>query len=519
MNFKFWQKRSLENPETPLSNPASWLVGGMGGETLSPDQALGLTPVYNAITIISETVAQLPLNLHERKDGNTEIARDNPLHALVSVKPFRHYGSFHWRQVQQANALGWGNGWAHIERNGRGDAKALRLLDPSKTHAELKNGEKIIVTFVNNKPFVLPDRDVLHIPAMSFDGIQGKSPITVAKDAITSADAGQKYGKQFFTNGASWGSTVTVPDNYGTENYTAMKNAIENYKGRGYQGTLVLPASAVFNTLSMSPRDAQFIEGRQFAILEVARMFNIPADFLSYLEKSSFSNVTEMSARLIKYTISPWLRKWEEELSRKLLNDTQRKKFFFKFNTGGLLRGNLKERYDAYAVGINGGFIMRNEARGYEDLSEIDGLSEPMIPLNMVPQSELGKDLEKKSTSIRFESGLDVDQARKLATGINKALVEDLEEDRSISPLMPLIRDLSRRTVNIFEKVSSKEKSKRAEELSSFIVRNAVPMIETLCKIRGGDSCQQSIELGEWLEQKEALSEDDILNKLLEVGQ
>lgn len=490
MNLKFWQKRSLENPETPLASPSDWLVSGLSnGATLSPDQALGLTPVYNAITLISETVAQLPLSLYERNGEDTNRARDNDLNDLVGVQPYKHYGSFHWRQVQQAHALGWGNGYAHIERNARGSSVGIRLLDSSKTTAHLEEGRKFYVTMVNGKGFPIRYEDMLHIPAMAFDGLAGRSPITVAKDSVSGADAAQKFSKGFYANGSHWGSTLSIPDSFGSENFNAMQEAVKKYKGQGYSGTLVIPSSAELKALSMSPKDSQFIEGRQFSVLEVARIFNLPADFLSYLEKSSFNNTTEMSIRLVRYTLVPWLTKWENELNIKLLTKEQRKTLFFKFNTGGLLRGTLKERYEAYKTGIDSGVLVRNEARALEDLNQIDGLSEPLVPLNMVTQGQLD------------------------------ALKEEEKDDtRSIDVLAPQIRHTAKQFSTALEKINAKEPAKRAEELAGYVLRNIKPLIETIINLEGGDLESRLIDFGEWVDSQDNLDTETIFNKLTEVS-
>ena len=502
MNLKFWQKRSLENPNTPLSNPASWLVSALQGSDLTPEQALGLTPIYNAITIISETVAQLPLGLYRREGEDTVVARDDPLHDLVSMKAYKDYGTFHWRQVQQAHALAWGNGYAHIERNMRGDAVGLRLLDAGQTDVKRVDGVKVYVTIINGKAFTLRYEDVLHIPAMAFDGLLGKSPITVARESVSTASAAQKSGQQFFTNGSSWGSTVTIPDNYGTANFEAMKSGIEKYKGQGYSGTLVLPGGAELKALSMSPKDAQFIEGRQFNVLEAARMFNIPADFLSYLEKSSFNNTTEMSIRLLRYTLTPWLVKWENELNIKLLSEEQRKTLFFKFNTGGLLRGTQSERYESYGKGINAGFLMRNEARALEDMNQIDGLSEPLIPLNMVDPEGADSDTDDEPKNEPVKPDDNEDEDRSLAL---------------INAMQPQLRHVANQLQNTLNKLSNEDSEKRNKDLAAYLCRNVKPVLESLTIIQGGDAEARLVAFGDWVGTQSSLDSFNIVDKLIEV--
>lgn len=364
-----------------------WIRGGdatASGEHVTPEAAAGLPAVYDAIRILSETVAQLPLNLYRTSNGRREIQVDNPLHQLVHVAPHPDFTSFTWRELMQTMVVGWGNGYANIERNGRQEPRALDPLLAAETRVIRENGRLVYINNRSGREVRMDPANVLHIPALSFDGIMGRSPIRVARESLGVGMASQKFGGQFFGNGAHMGTIVKHPKALGNEGRNNLKAAWDKFRGAGYQGAIVVEEGMDVSRLAIPPNEAQFIETRKFSVTDVARIFNIPPHMLGDLEKATFSNISEQSIQFLRFTMTPWLIKWEHELNRKLLTDAQRRAgFYFKFVVQGLMRGTQKERYDSYHLAIVDGWMNRNEVRELEDMNPEDGLSEFLVPMNM----------------------------------------------------------------------------------------------------------------------------------------
>lgn len=382
------KRSSPENPTTSLSKPADWLTAFFGGGpsaagvTVNEETALGLTTVYSAISLLSETVAQLPLVLYRRTQKGREPVPEHPS-ARVIRRPYDGMTSFRWRELVQGHALSWGNGYAHIERNVFGHPLRLVPQMPSAANVVMQGGKTVYQFRRGTLDYAVKPDDVLHVPAFGYDGLKGKSPIQVAREAIGLGLAAQKFGATFFGNGASLGGILKHPKSLGVDGRTKLKTAWDKMKGEGYQGVAVLEEGMDYTRIGIPPEDAQFIETRKFTRSEIAAIYKIPPHMLADLEKSSFNNIQEQSIQFLRFTMMPWLIKWEEELNAKLLTDEEQTEYFFKFTVQGLLRGTQKDRYDAYNIGLNGGWLNRNEVRGWEELDQVDGLDEFLAPMNM----------------------------------------------------------------------------------------------------------------------------------------
>lgn len=223
----------------------------------------------------------------------------------------------------------------------------------------MKNGT------VNLKP-----SDVLHVPGLGFDGLVGYSPIAMAKNAIGMAIACGEYGAKFFANGATPGGLLEFP---GT-----VKNpdAIRESWNKGFSGSnshkiAILEEGMKYTPISISPEQAQFLETRKFQIDEIARIFRVPPHMVGDLEKSSFSNIEQQSLEFVKYTLEPWIVRWEQSLNRALLSDSEKTAYFVKFNVDGLLRGDYQSRMNGYATARQNGWMSANDIRELENLDRI----------------------------------------------------------------------------------------------------------------------------------------------------
>ena len=501
----FWQKRaSLENPSTSISaENANDIIGGaMGtGKTASkikvtPETANGLSAVYAAIGLISETIAQLPLNLHERTERGSKIAADHPLHALLHSSPNEESTSLVWRETMQGASLGWGNGFSFISRGTHsGTPLALELLNPDKTKpARRPNGKLYYITEINGAEYEIDAVDMLHIPARTRDGVMGISPIREHAETIGLGMAATKFGAEFFGNGASLGGVLEMEKSLGKDAKTKLKTAWENLKGGGYQGVAVLEEGLKYNRIGIPPNEAQFLETRRFQVTEIARIYNVPPHMLRDLEKSSFSNITEQSIEFMRYSMTPWLIKWEQELNRKLLTREEQKKYYFKFNVGGLLRGTQVQRYEAYNTGIIAGFLSRNDCREYEDLDRVDGLDAYLVPLNMAVVGQEPEQPEKP---------------------------EETDAERALAPIAKRSAEaLANWLAKVTEGASGddgKLAEKLAKGLGDAVARHANPFIESRCMLIGGNAEKKADEFKSWLLNQppfEPVTEQQILEAL-----
>ena len=239
----------------------------------------------------------------------------------------------------------------------------------------------------------LSSRDVLHIPGLGFDGLVGYSPIAMAKNAIGLAIATEEYGSKFFANGATPGGILEHPGV--VKDPERVRESWNSAFGGSANANkvAVLEEGMKYTPISISPEQAQFLETRKFQIDEIARIFRVPPHMIGDLEKSSFSNIEQQSLEFVKYTLDPWVCRWEQSMQRALLKADEKTLYFLKFNVDGLLRGDYQSRMNGYAVGRQNGWMSANDIRELENLDRIakeDGGDLYLVNGNMVPLVSAG---------------------------------------------------------------------------------------------------------------------------------
>lgn len=217
----------------------------------------------------------------------------------------------------------------------------------------------------------LQPHDVLHIPGLGFDGLVGYSPIAMAKNAIGMAIACEEYGAKFFANGAAPSGVLEHPGTI--KDPSRVRESWQATFGGSANANkvAVLEEGMKYTPISISPNEAQFLETRKFQIDEIARIFRVPPHMVGDLEKSSFSNIEQQSLEFVKYTLDPWVARWEQAMVRALLTQEEKKTYFFKFNVDGLLRGDYQSRMNGYATARQNGWMSANDIRELENLDRI----------------------------------------------------------------------------------------------------------------------------------------------------
>lgn len=376
-----FKARDKPKNRTPGSSYSFFFGGTTSGKPVNEHTAMQMTAVYSCVRILAEAVAGLPLHLYKyTASGGKEKALFHPLYFLLHDEPNPEMSSFVFRETLMTHLLLWGNAYAQIIRNGKGEVIALYPLMPNRMRVDRDSKGELYYSYtrysdeapaINGMTVTLRPSDVLHIPGLGFDGLVGYSPIAMAKNAIGLAMATEEYGAKFFANGAAPGGVLEHP---GT---IKDPQKVKESWNMAYQGSAnshrvaVLEEGMKYQPIGISPEQAQFLETRKFQINEIARIFRVPPHMVGDLEKSSFSNIEQQSLEFVKYTLDPWVIRWEQAISRSLLRFDEKKLLFAKFNVDGLLRGDYTSRMNGYAIGIQNGFMCPNDARALEDMDLI----------------------------------------------------------------------------------------------------------------------------------------------------
>lgn len=384
--------RSVENPSTPLSNPASWLTNLFGlptasGQIVNSETALSLPAVWRAVWLNSSTIASLPLKVFEKKDNNRQHLSNHPVEFLLQRKANKYMTAFIWRQLSMLHVQFWGNAYSLINYDNKLRANELLPFHPSEVEPIIsdKTGNLWYRFQTEKESFTVAAVHVLHLKGISFDGLKGKSALQVERENLGLALAAQKFGADFYQKGAHLDGVVEAP---GALSETGLKNLRESWEETYIKGgtrTAILDMDMKYKQIGIPPNDAQFIETRKFSVTDVARIFGIPPPLLFDLEKATYANVAKLVQGYEKFDLNPWLINIEQEINDKLFLESEKNIIFVKHSLEGLLRGDMKERVNYYKGLFQIGMLSSNEGRRKENMNDYENGNKKYILANLLP--------------------------------------------------------------------------------------------------------------------------------------
>jgi HK97 family phage portal protein len=372
----------------------------LAGVSVSEDTALNISAYWRGVALISGHIAAMPLFHYKRgKNGATERYVGSKLYKLLHDDPNEEMTSYTMREQMQAHLLTWGNAYAEIIWNTNYDPVALKPITPDRVEVFRDPLDLRIKYRIAPSNRIIQAEDILHIPGLGFDGIVGYSVINRARQSLGLTLAAERYGEAFFGNGASFGGALTSPDDLDTEQKKEVRAEIE----RLHQGPdrahrfLLLTNGMTYASMGIPPEQAQFLLTRKFQGLEIARWLGIPPHMIFDLDRATFSNIEQQGVDYYRNTLWTWCERWQQEIERKLIAPSERNLQYVEFLIDGVLRADIKTRYDAYHIGRQGGWLTINEIRGYENLNPVGTEGDMLLaPLNMIPLDKAGEYYDKK---------------------------------------------------------------------------------------------------------------------------
>ncbi len=344
------------------------------GLTINPDNALGISAFYAGVSLISQTIGQIDCITYERLPKGKKRATDYQLYTVLHDEPNPEMSPMVFKETLQAHLLTWGNAYCEIEWDPLYPVPtALWILRPDKMVVRRNEHGKIeyIYTLPNGNTGILPPNRVLHIPGFGFDGLIGYDPLSLWKEPLGLAKASEKFAGKVFT-GANLRYVLSHPEKVAIDTEKRMRASWEDlYNGLdNAHRTAILQEGVTLKEIGMPPEDMQMLESRMFQKEEIAMILHIPSRFLNVkTEASDYANVEQSGIEFVTYCLTPWLTRWEQEFDRKLIIGEYKGKYFTEFLTAGLMRGDLKSRYDAYAIGKNNGWLSPDEIRELENMN------------------------------------------------------------------------------------------------------------------------------------------------------
>jgi HK97 family phage portal protein len=363
------------------------------GATVTPETAMRLSWVYAAVRALAEDLAKVPLLLYRRLGRGKERATDHPVYRLLHDEPNPWQTSFEFREMLQSHVALAGDGFALITRV-RGEVRELLPVPPWRMEvARQTDGRPLYtLTWPDGQRTPVPPERLLHLPGLLFDGVRGLSPIGYQREAIGLGIQLTRHAAKLFKQGALLGGVIEHPQRLSEKAHARLKEDFEEKYTSVDQAhkVLLLEEGAKFTATGMTSRDAQFLEARKLGRSEIAAIFRLPPHKIGDLERSTFSNIEQQALEYVTDSLQPWFTRWEQRLTRALLPPEDRERYVVEHLVEGLLRGDFKTRMEGYAVGVQNGWLSRNEVRVKENMNPVDGLDEYLQPLNMQPSGSEG---------------------------------------------------------------------------------------------------------------------------------
>jgi HK97 family phage portal protein len=407
LNFEWTGFKRSESKENQKRSIDSILTGedilapSRAGVSITPESSLTISAVYAAVRTYADTIASLPINLIQESNDSRTKQLDNPLNKLISKQPNMTMTRFTFTQLLVEKLLLLGNAFFYIDW----DVMTMRpkelIFIPNELvkDVEVKRGVLQYTIILNDKERKLDQSNVLHFRGMGNE-LMGKSVIDYAKDNLGIGKAAENFGADFFNNGAAMSGIYEHDGELSDKAYNNLKSSIKNRLSEKH-AVLLLEEGVKFRQTTIPPETAQFLQTREFSVVDVARWFKLPPQMLYDLTKSTYNNVEQQNLNFLIHSLTPYLVSIEQEYDRKLLQEAEKDDHFFKYNMNALLRGDIESRSKAYQLYINNGIMSINEVRKLEDLDPITGGDRLYMPINIAPIDEDG------SNQINKEDGTD----------------------------------------------------------------------------------------------------------------
>ncbi len=352
--------------------------------------ALSCMAVYAAVRLLSETIGSLPGHVMRETDGGKQKALSHPLYSIIHDQANPEQTAMEWRETAMGHLLLRGNHFSEKQYDNSGRLLALWPIHPDRVQVRRLAANaplSYLIAIPGGGTVTLGPEQILHLRGMGSNGITGYSPIAIARQAIGLAVAAQEYGARLFKNDTRPGGVLEHPGKLSDPAYTRLRRSIEE-QHQGLSNAhrmMILEEGMKWSQIGINPDDAQFLESRKFSVTETARLFNIPPHFLRDLERATFSNIEQQGIEFVVYTLRPWLVRFEQRMNIELLSPQDRITHFVRFNVDGLLRGDIKTRFESYQLAKQNGWLNADEIRELEDMNPIPGGSgqEYWQPINI----------------------------------------------------------------------------------------------------------------------------------------
>jgi HK97 family phage portal protein len=356
---------------------------------VNEQSALAISTVYACTYKIASTLASLNLEIYERNGRNIQPADNHPAYGVIKDTPNQVMTAYEFWETIISHAVINGCGYAIIERDGSGYARRMLIADYYEVDRMPTETEEGYIYRVKDYGMVQPEN------MLEVCNLQRKSPIRLHRENLGLAKAAQDFGANYFGSDGQMTGILSSDQPLTKEQMTVIQGSWN--KASGQAGTKLLPFGFKYNRISISPDEAQFIETRKFQAEEICRIFSVPPALVQLESQTTYNNVEQQNLMFARHTISPWAKRIEQEIDRKLLMANERPRIYSKFNLNDLFRGDMQARATFYREMTQIGALSINEVRMKEEMNPVDGGDTHTVQVNQIALDRLGAYSDKIS--------------------------------------------------------------------------------------------------------------------------
>ena len=349
------------------------------GVAVNSDSAMRLVTVYNCVKVLYNCISQMPCQLMEDVNDVKNKATNHPLYKVISKRPNG------WLTASEL----WGKAIVDVSMRGNfvafktmvgKNVREILPINPDRLQ-EIKQNPDFSLSYKiagpnGEAPQDYPQSKVFHIRGLSLDGITGMNPIQYARECIGLGMAGEKFLAQYFGKGMHPGAIVEHPLTLSAPNHKNLREALkEKYAGlNNAQDLMLLDEGMKITFPGIKLVDQQFLELMKMTEAQICGMFGVPLILVQAgSTPATYASSVQFKQSFVDFTLAPIAVSFESSINRDLLTEAEQNTLYSKFNMGSLLRGNMAERFAAYAIGITNKFMNSNQARALEDWNPREG--------------------------------------------------------------------------------------------------------------------------------------------------
>lgn len=402
------ERRSTDYTEYSLNDPAllDFLGLSPGEVNVYGKNALKEATVYACIKILAESLSKLPLKIYREDETGVNKAVKHYLYKLLKLRPNPYMSASDFAKCNETQRNIYGNAYVNIEMDEKGRIVGFWPIDASKVRIWIddiglfssKNHIWYEVDVGTERRKLMPN-EILHFKSgVTLDGIVGVPPLDYLRATVENAAAAGRFINNFYKQGLQVKGIVQYVGDLNPEAQKKFREKFEEMSSglKNSHRIALMPIGYEFKPISLTMSDAQFLENTELTIRQIATAFGIKMHQLNDLSRATHTNVAEQQQQFYVDTLLPILTMYEQEMTYKLFLDSELDAgYYVKFNVDSILRADIKTRYEAYAIGIQNGFLEPDEARAKEDLPPRPGGNQLIVNGNYIPLTMVGQQYMK----------------------------------------------------------------------------------------------------------------------------